>query len=87
MIQKMLSIIFIKKLIFSQPFEFLRKIILFLFWYDKNYILNYENMIMKYITIYYISPNCKNEFNKNALKILSHATGSVTSFNNKRILI
>ena len=38
----MLSIIFIKKLIFSQPFEFLRKIILFLFWYDKNYILNYE---------------------------------------------
>ena len=31
-------------------------------------------MIMKYITIYYISPNYKNEFNKTILKILSCAT-------------
>ena len=29
---------FIKKLIFLLPFEFLRKIVLFSFWYEKNYI-------------------------------------------------
>ena len=41
------------------PFEFLRKIVLFSFWYDINYIYyicdypyNKRNMIMKYITIY-----------------------------------
>ena len=66
MIHKMLLVTFIKKIniFINLPFEFLRKIVLFSFWYNKIYIYDCsyitfmivpiinKNMITKYIFHY-----------------------------------